>query len=393
MLEAILVSQKADQHWIETLSMFRRVHSTWNHVVQSICPELSPAVPRTPNQEKKETWLSTFHREQEGVKDRIRERREGPQPAFTYAASYIFNIIQSYPTNLDILTEAMISLSSSISPITDEVPDDTEFFTGNSHQNALYSILSRHVLRPTPYAALDIGGQRQEHIEITPSAEKVLNLGTRIIAFLTQHLHCCPQHLQTLLDSLHILTSARHSNDKQEKDWHLTLHTTQILRVNLHKFDSKDLKILGAKGEESLLSFVLTYLISHGSSWMIEQSFQGWQAIRAELTSSLYGIIKDLLRLQIEFRYDDVFTAIADSLTDSAPSDKLILYGLSFLHLIPILDRTILDKERYGSPFDGVILKILSSRWDTNRLNPGVWAKGHSQRMRMLTAGEALNPG
>jgi hypothetical protein len=53
----------------------------------------------------------------------------------------------------------------------------------------------------------------------------------------------------------------------------------------------------------------------------------------------------------------------------------------------------ILDREQYGSPFDGVILKILRSRWDTNRLNPGVWAKGHSQRMRMLTAGEALNPG
>ena len=81
------------------------------------------------------------------------------------------------------------------------------------------------------------------------------------------------------------------------------------------------------------------------------------------------------------------------NLSDIAPSDKLILYGLSFLHLMPILDRTILDKERYGSPFDGVILKILRSRWDTNRLNPGVWAKGHSQRMRMLTAGEALNPG
>jgi len=53
----------------------------------------------------------------------------------------------------------------------------------------------------------------------------------------------------------------------------------------------------------------------------------------------------------------------------------------------------ILDRERYGSPFDGVILKTLRSRWDTNRLEPGVWAKGHSQRMRMHTAGEGLNPG
>jgi len=151
------------------------------------------------------------------------------------------------------------------------------------------------------------------------------------------------------------------------------------------------LKILGAKGEESLLSFVLTYLISHGSSWMTEQSFQGWWAIRGELTSSLYGIIKDLLRLQFKFRYDDdddLFTTIAYSLTDTTQSDKHTLYGLSFLHLMPILTR-----EQFGSPFDGVILKILRARWDTNRLDPGVWAKGHSQRMRMLTAGEELNPG
>jgi len=83
-----------------------------------------------------------------------------------------------------------------------------------------------------------------------------------------------------------------------------------------------------------------------------------------------------------------LFTNIALSLTDSTQSDKLVIYFLSFLHLMPNL-----DKERYGSPFEGVILKILRSRWDTNCLNPGVWAQGHSQRMRMLTAGEALNPG
>ena len=52
-----------------------------------------------------------------------------------------------------------------------------------------------------------------------------------------------------------------------------------------------------------------------------------------------------------------------------------------------------LDKERNGPPFERVILKILRSRWDTNCLNPGIWAQGHGQRMRMLTAGEALNPG
>ena len=171
--------------------------------------------------------------------------------------------------------------------MTEEVAHDAEFSVGNSHNNALYSILSRHVLRPTPYAARNIGGQRQEHIEATPRAEKVLNLGTRIIATLTQYPYCCPQHLQNLLHSLHILTSARHPNEKREQDWQLTLKTAQILRANLHKFDSTDLKTLGAKGEVSLLSLVQTHLISHGSSWKTEQSFQGWLDVRAELTMSL----------------------------------------------------------------------------------------------------------
>jgi len=341
-LEAILVSQIADQYWIDALSMLRRVHSTWNHVARSICPELIPDTPGTSNQEEEETWLSTFYREQGRVRNRIRERREGPQLAFTNVARYVFNNIRSYPANLDILIEAMISLNWSIPPMMEEVAHDAEFFVGNSHNNALYSILSRHVLRPTPYAAQNLEGQCQEHIEVTPRAAKVLDLGTRIIATLTQYPHCCPQHLQTLLDSLHILTSARHSNDKQEKDWQLTLQTAQILHVNLHKFESKDLKTLGAKGEESLQTFVLTHLISHESSWMTEQSFNGWSAIRAELTSSLYGIIKDLLRLQFKFRYDDdddLFTTIAFSLTDIIQSDKHILHGLSFLHLMPISNR------------------------------------------------------
>jgi len=205
---------------------------------------------------------------------------------------YAFNNTRSYPANLGILIEAMISLNGSIPPMTEEVAHDAEIFVGNSHNNALYSILSRHILRPTLYAAQDLEGQRQEHIEATPRAEKVLNLGTSIIATLTQYPHCCPQHLQTLLDSQHILTSTRHSYDKHEEDWQLTLKTARILRANLHNFESKDLKILGAKGEESLQTFVSTYLISFESSWMTEHSFTGWSAVRDELTSNLYGIIK-----------------------------------------------------------------------------------------------------
>jgi len=64
-LGAILVSQRVDQNWIDTLTMLRRVHSTWNHVARYICPELIPDTPRTLNQGEKETWLSTFYREQE----------------------------------------------------------------------------------------------------------------------------------------------------------------------------------------------------------------------------------------------------------------------------------------------------------------------------------------
>jgi len=284
----------------------------------------------------------------------------------------------------------MISLKWSINQTTDEVDDETELFVGNSHTNALYSTLSRHTLRPTPYAAQNLGGQIQEHIAVTPRAAKVLNLGTRIMVTLTQYTHCCSQHLQILLNSLQILTSARHPNEKQEKDWLLTLQTAQILRINLRKFDSKDLIALGAKGEESLLTFVRTHLISHGSRWMIKQSFKAWSDVRARLTMNLYGIIRELLGLQFKFDlfHEDMLQVIADSLTDITQSDKLVLYGLHFLHFMPNL-----NMEQDSSPLDGVILKILRSRWVTNRLDPRVWAKGHSQRMITRAAGESLNPG
>jgi len=102
---------------------------------------------------------------------------------------------------------------------------------------------------------------------------------------------------------------------------------------------------------------------------MIKQSFKGWSDVRVGLTMSLYGIIKELLRLQLKFDlfHEDLLEVIADSLTDITQSDKMVLYGLSFLHSIPNL-----NMEQDSSPLDGVILKILRSRWDTNRLGPRV---------------------
>ena len=123
----------------------------------------------------------------------------------------------------------MTTLRWSIPQITDEDDDETELFVGSSHTNALYSTLSRHTLRPTPYAAQNLGGQTQEHLAATPRAIKVLNLDTLIIDTLTQYTNCCPQHLLILLNSLRIVTSARHPNEKQEKDWLLTLQTAHIL--------------------------------------------------------------------------------------------------------------------------------------------------------------------
>ena len=126
---------------------------------------------------------ATFYREQERVRNRIRERREGPQLAFTNVARYVFDDIRSYPANLNILTEALLSLNGNIPP-TEEDALGTEFVVRNSHNNTLYSILSRHVLRPNPYAAQDLEGQRQEHIEATSRSDKVLNLGLAPVSLL-----------------------------------------------------------------------------------------------------------------------------------------------------------------------------------------------------------------
>ena len=96
----------------------------------------------------------------------------------------------------------------------------------------------------------------------------MLDLDALIIDTLSQFTHCCPLSIQILLDSLQILTADRPPIQKQEKDWQLTKRTAHILRTNLREFDRKDLIALGAKGVDSLTTFVQTHLISNGSRWM-----------------------------------------------------------------------------------------------------------------------------
>ena len=70
----------------------------------------------------------------------------------------------------------------------------------------------------------------------------------------------------------------------------------------------------------------------------------------------------------IQFRFDtlhftNMLQAIADSLTDITQDQGVVFYGLHFLHFLPNL-----NMEQNSSPLDGVILKILRSRWDRNRI-------------------------
>jgi len=234
---------------------------------------------------------------------------------------------------------------------------ERELFAGSAHANTLYSTLSRHTLRPTPYAAQDLNSQIQEQIAATPRAVRVLDLGTRIIDTLGKFNHRCPSAILTLLDSLRILTAGRTPNKKQEKDWKLTHQTARILSMNLRKFDSTDLIALGGNGLDSLKIFVQAHLISQGSRWMKKRTFAAWSAIQESLTTNLYNIITELLRIQSRrdiLHHTDMLQAIADSIEDITQTDDVMMYGLSIL--------PDLNMGQTSSPLDGVILKVLRSK-------------------------------
>jgi len=72
----------------------------------------------------------------------------------------------------------------------DNFESERTLFASDTHANTLCSTLSRHILRPTPYAAQDLNSQIQEHIAATPRATKVLDFGTRILTILARITHC-----------------------------------------------------------------------------------------------------------------------------------------------------------------------------------------------------------
>jgi len=157
--------------------------------------------------------------------------------------------------------------------------------------------------------------------------------------------------------------------------------------MNLREMDSEDLIKLGEKGLDSLLNFVQTHFISPGRRWMRRKAYAAWSAVQESLTTTLYDIITELLRIQNRqdtLHQTGMLQAIADSIVDITQTDDATVYGLSILpHL---------NLGSHSSPLDGVILKVLQSKWDRNLLTPKVWAQGHRQRKALHAVGANYSP-
>jgi hypothetical protein len=179
-LEIILCTQQAEQGWIDTLRMLRRVHSIWNYVTRSIYPDLTDDIPGTQTSEEENSWRSAFHRERKKARVRISSLREPTDPSATPRVRNILDVFRTYPATLDIQVKAMWAFQWRISHITEK--DSYELkHAGRPYVITLYSTLSRHVLRPNPYAVQDLNSQIKEHTTVTPRSTRALCLGTLIL--------------------------------------------------------------------------------------------------------------------------------------------------------------------------------------------------------------------
>jgi len=132
--------------------MLRRVHSIWNNVAQAIFPELTKNIFGTQSAEDEKSWRFAFHREKLRAKERIGSVREPTDPSTTPRVRNILDVLKTYPATLDIQIEAMRTLQRRTSHITKQDNYELAYFAGRSHATTLYSALSRHILRPNPYA-------------------------------------------------------------------------------------------------------------------------------------------------------------------------------------------------------------------------------------------------
>jgi len=120
---------------------------------------------------------------------------------------------------------------------------------------------------------------------------------------------------------------------------------------------------------------------------MRKKAYVAWSEVQESLTTTLYDIITEPLRIQ--YRQDTLhqtgmLQVIADSIVNITQSDAATVYGLS------ILPRINLGSQ--SSLLHGVILKVLKSKWNRNSLTPKVWIQGHRQRKALHAAGGNYSP-
>ena len=119
-----------------------------------------------------------------------------------------------------------------------------------------------------------------------------------------------------------------------------------------------------------------------------EEGLCSLREVQESLITTVYDIITELLRIQNRqdtlHQTDMLLQAIADSIVDITQSEATKVYGLI------ILPRLNLGSQ--SSPLDGVILKILKSKWNRNQLTPKVWIQGHRQRKAIHAAGGIYSP-
>ena len=116
-LQIILCTQRAEQKWIDTLSMLRRVHSIWNHVARAIYPEFTKDNPGTQTSEEENSWGFAFHHETLRAGDRISRLRAPTEPSTTLSMSNMLDVLRTYPATLNTQIEVMKTLQWWISQI------------------------------------------------------------------------------------------------------------------------------------------------------------------------------------------------------------------------------------------------------------------------------------
>ena len=302
--------------------------------------------------------------------------------------SDILNIIQLYPSSPTILEEAMHALCM-LTPPWRAGNDELGWYLlgADTLANTLYSTLSRHTLRSTPYSAIDLPSQIREHIVATPRAVTVRELGLWVLITLGKIKHYRPTAILILLDSLQVLTAGRAPWKKEYQAWLLTELTASLLAMHLRGMANADFIKLDNRGLEGLLQFIQTHLIGQGGRGLRKKAYAGWKEVQETLTIHIYDAITDLIRIQSRLNtlhLPGMLKAIADSMKDNILSENCTVKGFNIL--------VCLQLGPQCSPLEGLILTVLQSRWNGNTLTPTIWEQGYHQRRALHTTGVDYDP-